>query len=229
MDLSTVRAPHLAQLADEEVVPLAADLARDLADLDSTGQHQMLGRLFEVYQHSHHTRRQTLLQLLGAGLAILAALPRTARLAQTPAHTRVTYLTVRAYAAFMEGRRRHLVFQLGTWSTPREGDVVRVLERGPNGTGSSGHETFAEILDVSECEGQSYVVSVRPWRGAGTESAEQGREDARREALSVAVDAVERLTAVLQQGTTGSRLANIANAALAKLVSVDTPQAIAAE
>lgn len=229
MDLTTVRAPHLAQLADEEVVPLAADLARDLSSLDSTGQHQMLGRLFEVYQHSHHTRRQTLLQLLAVGLAMLASLPRTARLSQTPANTRVTYLTVRAYASFLDGRRRHLVFQLGTWSPPREGEVVRVLERGPNGTGSSGHETFAEVLDVSECEGQSYVVSVRPWRGAGTESAEQGREDARREALSVAMDAVQRLTTVLQHGTTGARLANVASAALAKLVAVDAPQAIAAE
>ena len=58
--------------------------------------------------------------------------------------------------------------------------MLRLFESGE--TGRTGRDALAEVLYVTQFGGL-YVVSVRPWRGAGTTSFEAALLQDRRDAL----------------------------------------------
>lgn len=197
MDLSLITAADLLALADEEVVPLAAEMARDMGhyQLDTDA---LIERLASGYAKVRETKvgnpRDALVHLLAGALMVLSTSPRERRLWQKPEKTRTVSVPQADFLAFRVGRLRHVTFRLGTYYEPTEGDVLRLLETN-NGVWT-GRDALAEVLYVTSLhgeDGQSFVVSVRPWRGAGTESFEETLLRERERMLDDALTLVESL------------------------------------
>lgn len=210
MDLRTLTAIELGALAEEEVVPLAADLAPGFGDHTAADLRLIIARLHDGYQKSgaeNRSVRTSLLQLLATLLAALAAGPRDTVLCQRQSNTRPVRLREYDFARFLIGRKRHVSFERGMWPTPHEGDVLRLLEvRGGKWTD---RDVYAEITDLDQ-EGDLFIASVRPWRGAGTESLEQALVNARKKAIDDAADALCELLQKCGHGTVEARYARAA-------------------
>lgn len=226
MDLSLVSAVELLGLADEDVIPLAAELA----DASSAASVQALAHrvsmLHDVYQRSPD--RSALVSLIAQALVLLVVHPRTVQLRQSPARTRPVVLTEEDFAAFRLGRLRAVTFRLELYEEPREGDVLRLLESGQNGR--TGRDALAEVLYVVKHDGL-YVVSVRPWRGAGTASFEAALLQDRRDALREVADGLRKLRMTCVDGTWASRMheATLRSLERAMTITITTQEALAAE
>lgn len=200
MLLSTVGAPELAAIADEEVVPLAAGMAYALRNEDPSS---LPARIVDMARSLELAvdKREALCILLAAGLAAIAAIPGETHLFQAPVDTRPVRLPEDEFQAFRHGLLRHAVFQQETYPAPRRGHVVRLIEK--NAAGLTGRDAFAEVLYVStgaSSNGKSYyVVSLRPWRGAGTDAAAQA-------VLAGRVDIIEQVIAAVQKLQTSYRI-----------------------
>lgn len=178
MDLALVSAVELLGLADEDVIPLAAEMADAHANASMSVLVERVQMLHDV--HARHPDRDSLVSLIAMALVLLVAHPRTVQLRQSPTRTRPVVLTAEDFAAFRLGRLRAVTFRTELYEEPREGDVLRLLESGDNG--KTGRDALAEVLYVMQ-HGTLYVVSVRPWRGAGTASFEAALLQDRRDAL----------------------------------------------
>lgn len=240
MDADLVGVPELGALADEDIVLRAAQFLRDFGGLSQEELVRQLEIRFELYRYAvvdtkFGFPRSAVGELAGAALALFAVTKRDIPLQQHPQKTRVVRLPEREYQAFVVGRKRHVAFRRGVFSEPHEGDVLRLLEiRDGRWTA---RETLAEVLHVSTGETIShdrvYIVSIRPWRGAGTASAEEAELSARRESLAVAQEATEKLSRMLEterpHGLNGRelerRMARIILRALDKLVTLTLPMA----
>ena len=186
MDLALLSASELLALADEEVVPLAAEMAQACASRDDAGLRGAVAASFRVYQATTGTAgRSELLALAASVLVAMGAARRDVRLCQLPAATRVVRLSRTDFAAFRLGALRHVVFGLGTYSRPRTYEVLRLVES--EGRRLTGCEALAEVTFVTEHPGEehtpTFVVSVKPWRGAGTQSSDEAFALERRAAM----------------------------------------------
>lgn len=197
MDTSLCDANDLLALLDEEVLPLAAEMAASSAHLDVSSLRERLRSLHAIYHRTSPTggsSRTTLVDVIASATVLLAAVPRDVRLAQQPSDTRAVDLSEDDFRSFRLGRLRHATFRLGVYRVPKLCDVVRLLEVGPGGW--TGRDVLAEVLHVSDllAGGESlYVVSLRPWRGAGTASFEEAHLRERRTALLTVRAALERM------------------------------------
>ncbi len=184
MKLKQVGAPELAAIADEEVVPLAAEIAHAYRLFDEAALVEQVVDLARNVGHIEN-KREALAMLTAAGLASLAGLPGQTVLYQTPANTRPIRVSCEDFIAFRFGRLRSAIFTAETYGVPRAGDVVRILEKIEDHL--TGRDAFAEILHVTTGNTAGgdpyYLVSIRPWRGAGTDSAAQAVLDERRRLL----------------------------------------------
>lgn len=226
MDLSLVSAVELLGLVDEDVIPLAAELA----DVSRSASVQVLAHRVSMV-HDAYLRgpdRTALVSLIAQALVLLVAHPRTVQLRQLPARTRPLVLTGEDFAAFRLGRLRAVTFRLELYEEPREGDVLRLLESSE--TGRTGRDALAEVLYVTQ-SGGLYVVSVRPWRGAGTASFEAALLQDRRDALREVADGLERLRVMCTNDTYAERVceATLRTLDRAMTLTLTTQEAIAAE
>jgi hypothetical protein len=213
-DLSLITATDLLALADEEVVPLAAEMARDMAHYDVDAK-ALIERLAAGYATIREVKvgneRDALVHLLAGALMVLSIAKRERRLYQTPDKTRPVKLPREDFLAFRVGRLRHVSFRLGTYHEPHEGDVLRLLET--NDGVWTGRDALAEVLHVTlptDGDNPLFVASVRPWRGVGTESAEEALRAERERYLQDALTSIEALYE--SKGTDTYRVRVAANA-----------------
>jgi hypothetical protein len=175
MLLSLLGAPELSSVCDEDVVPLAAEMAHTLRHLDPAKLPDHVAFMARQFEEGVGDRREVLRTLVAVALAVLAGMPGTTALYQAPEKTRPVRVSDTEYEAFRRGRLRHVVFTRGTYEAPAEGDVLQLLER--RASGLTRRCALAEVLFASEGRSANgeryYIVSVRPWRGAGTDSAAQ--------------------------------------------------------
>lgn len=242
MDLNLVGAPELLALADEELVPCATQYAHEFSNRSEDELSELMVRLFELHRNAATATnkftypRHTLAQALGAGMALYASLRRDIPLHQPQAKTRMIRLREVDFQAVRQGRKRHVLFDPDVFGEPKEGDVIRLLELNREKKWT-GRDLYVEILYISMPEDGSafrmYVASIRPWRGAGTESAEQAELAARHEALQVAQTAAEKLSAMLEteqpHGLDGRknerRMVRVFLRAIEQLVALSLPPA----
>lgn len=188
MRLATVGAPELLALVDEDVVPLAADFAHAFRHMSEDRIYEQVHAFVADMECMTH-RQEGLRALAAAALTALAAIPGTTVLYQTPASTRGIRLSPADFTAFRLGKLRHALVAEDVYGKPAEGDVVRMLEK--SGTCLTGRDALAEVLYVSPGPpgaGVSYLLSLRPWRGAGTDSAAQALLDDRRRHVETTLD-----------------------------------------
>jgi hypothetical protein len=200
MLLETIGAPELSAVADEDVVPLAAELAHSMRHMDHEGLVEQVTNLFERFARAPgREKRNALRSLVAASLAVLAALPGTTVLYQAPDRTRPIRISGEDYDSFRFGRLRHVVFPKGMYDDPEEGDVLQLLER--KETGLTGRDALVEVLCVTRGttpRGEPFfIASIRPWRGAGTDSAAQAVLSERHGILSDSVASLRRLAGVV--------------------------------
>lgn len=223
MDLRSFTAVELGALSDQEVVPLAAELASDYGNQSLEGLVDIVNRLHEGFRRSHDLNRgmrSSLLHLTATLLTVLAVGPRDVALSQVPAHTRSVRVSKVAFRRFQLGQKRAVAFKKETFTSPVEGDVLRLLEVSEQKW--TGRDAFAEVLDV-EMEGHFFLTSVRPWRGAGTASAEQAIVDQRRESLEGAEEALHHLLRITDPGTPEGKWAKQALWLVERAVEVSCP------
>lgn len=236
MELSVVQAADLLALADEEIVPLAAEMARELAPYEQLDTTALVERLTAGYQKMREVgsdgSRNALVHLLAGALMTLSIAPRDTVLRQRTERTRPISVTEEEFMAFRTGRLRHVSFCRDTFDAPSQGDVVRLLET--NDRGWTGRDTFAEVLYVTivveDERNPLYVVSLRPWRGAGTGSFDAAHCHERAALLREALSSVE----TLYGSTTGmdKQRVRVAANAIRKAITIFTSTvhpAIAAE
>lgn len=208
MDLALLSAVELLALADEEVVPLAAEMAHAFSARGETALREIVTANYAAYQGTDKGGRLELLGLAASALVAMGAARRDVRLCQLPAATRVVRLPRQDFAAFRLGALRHVVFGLGTYDAPRPYAVLRLLEM--DGGRSTGREALAEVTFVSEHPGEghttTFVVSVKPWRGAGTQSSDEAVMLERRAALDDLEAVLLKLDAACPEGTAKGRL-----------------------
>lgn len=179
MRLASVGAPELLALVDEEVVPLASEFAHSFRLLSEDKLVEQV-RILAGDMRDVHDRQGALRILAASALTALAAIPGTTVLYQTPSSTRPIRLSTEDFAAFRLGKFRAALVSTDVYGEPREGDVVRLLEKGS--AGLTGRDALAEVVYVSPGPAgsePSYLLSLRPWRGAGTDSAAQAVLDDR--------------------------------------------------
>lgn len=233
MDLALLSASELLALADEEVVPLAAEMAQALVSREDAALRGAVAANFRMYQTTTGTGgRMELLALAASVLVAMGAARRDVRLCQVPAATRVVRLTREDFGAFRLGALRHVVFGLGTYDAPRLYGVLRLVEI--DGGRATGREALAEVTFVSEHPGEdhttTFVVSVKPWRGAGTQSSDEAVARERRAALDDLEAVLLKLDESCPEWTTKGRLRGAALRLLSRvrgMVVVEEP--IAAE
>jgi hypothetical protein len=224
MRLSTIGAPELLALADEEVVPMAADLAysfRSMREEDLAEQVRDLALGLRGASDAQGTFRV----LAAAALTALAAVPGTTVLYQTPSSTRPVRLDSTDFEAFRYGRLRHAVLQEGTYGAPRDGDVVALLERRDGRL--TGRDALAEVLHVTAVpaeKGAFYVVSLRPWRGAGTDSAAQVVLDERRRLIEEVIRGLQKLRPLMPSETPAGRMVDAMRVALELVLVLCAPR-----
>jgi hypothetical protein len=226
MDLALVSAVELLGLADEDVVPLAAQMADAAPWLTTDALVARVKTLHDDYQR--RPTRPGLVSFIAQALVLLIAHPRTTALRQSPERTRPIVLSTEDFAAFRLGRLRAVTFRVELYEEPREGDVLRLLESGE--TGRTGRDALAEVLYVTQLGGL-YVVSVRPWRGAGTTSFEAALLQDRRDALREVALGLKLLRASCASDTHMERVceATLRTLDRAMTLTLTTQEAIAAE
>lgn len=175
MKLSSLGAPELSALMDEQVIPMACQLAYTFRHQDPDTLARQVAEMADGLADAKD-KSDPLLFLVAAGLVALAAIPGGPVLFQAPDDTRSVRVSEDEYKAFREGQLRHVVVRGGTFNPPRTAEVIVLLERGA--AGLTGRDALAEALYVSTAgvdreRKPLYVVSVRPWRGLGTDGPAQ--------------------------------------------------------
>jgi hypothetical protein len=207
MDLALLSAVELLAISDEEVVPLASEMAQVFASRGEGALRAVVLANHRCYQLAGGDGREELVRLTASSLVALAAARPALKLRQLPSRTRVVRVDRRDLAAFRLGALRHVAFSIGLYDVPRAYDVVRLVEL--DGDKLTGADVLAEITYVTQHPGDvgtTYVASVRPWRGAGTDGGEEAFLRGRRQALDELEELLLRLASVCQDGTVKGRL-----------------------
>ena len=210
MDLANISVAEIVAVADEEVAPLAAELARILAARGAEPRETIPTYYRAVAMAAGDANRRELLQLAAAVLLALSTAKRVTTLVQR-SELRTVRLPREQFNAFRLGALRHLVFSKGLYDAPKIGNVIRILETDMGR--ASGVEALAEVtyaLSHVDDMGVTYSVSVRPWRGAGTE----GEEIAFMRKRASAILDLEAVLIALVEATPGTQQGKLRAAAL---------------